>query len=143
MRMDEKQWNLLIDVMQKPHAPRQQTEKLFDQIQEAIGSRLVIRAKRLLASEEIMERINEKYNFSLTANEVRLCCLILEDKSIKEISHILYINESSVRANRSRLRKKMEIDKKTNLKAHLLMLMSKEKNDCGDNFQEQDDDYSK
>lgn len=127
MGINETQWDLLIDIIQKPHAPRKQTEKLFEQIQEAIGNRLVIRAKRLMVSEELIGQINEKYRFSLTANEIRLCCLILEDKSISEISHILYINESSVRANRSRIRKKMGLGKETNLKAHLLMLVGREK----------------
>lgn len=141
--MSESQWDLLIDTVQKPHAPRCQTEKLFNQIQETVRNRLVVRAKRLLASEEVIGRINEKYNFSFTANEVQLCCLILEDKSITDISRILYINESSVRANRSRIRKKMKLDKKTNLKAYLLMLVGEENNICGDNFKEPDDDYSK
>ena len=70
MGMNERQWDLLIDVVQKPHASRRQTEKLFAQMQEAIGDRLVIQAKRLLASEEAMGRINEKYNFALTTNEL-------------------------------------------------------------------------
>lgn len=141
--MSESQWDLLIDIMQKPHAPRSQTAQLFEQIQEAIGDRLVVQAERLLASEELLGRINGKYNFSFTANEVRLCCLILEDKSIKDISRILYINESSVRANRSRIRKKMKLDKKTNLKAYLLMLVGEEKNSCGDNFKGSDGVFSK
>lgn len=128
MGLNEKQWELLIDIVQKPHAQRIQTEKLFGQMQEAIGDRLVVRAKRLLASEELIGQISEKYKFSFTTKEVQLCCLILEDKSITEISRMLYINESSVRANRSRVRKKMKLDKKTNLKAYLLMLLAEEKN---------------
>ena len=140
MGMNEEQWDLLIDIMQKPHAPRTQTELFFNQIQDAIDSQLVIRAKRLLANEELLGRINEKYGFALTANELHLCCLILEDKTITEISHILYIHESSVRANRSRIRKKMKLNKDTNLKAHLLMLVSKETTGNQNNFQTQNDD---
>lgn len=140
MGMNEDQWDLLINVVQKPHTPRRQTEELFERIQDVIGDRLVIRAERLLANEEVMERINEKHNFSLTANEVRLCCLILEDKTIAEISQMLYINESSVRSNRSRIRKKMNLDKKKNLKAYLLMLVGKEKHSYRNKFQEQHDD---
>lgn len=136
MGLNEKQWDLLIDIVQKPHAQRIETEKLFGQMQEAIGDRLVVRAKRLLASEELIVQISEKYKFSFTAKEVQLCCLILEDKSIAEISRMLYINESSVRANRSRVRKKMRLDKKTNLKAHLLMLLAEEKNGSPDKNQE-------
>jgi putative transmembrane protein len=90
----------------------------------------------LLASEELIGQISEKYKFSFTTKEVQLCCLILEDKSIAEISRVLYINESTVRANRSRVRKKMKLDKKTNLKAHLLMLLAEEKNRSPDKNQE-------
>lgn len=140
MGMNEQQWDLLIDIVQKPHAPRKQTEELFEQIQEAIGNQLVIRAKRLLASEELVGQINEKYKFSLTANEIHLCSLILEDKSITDISHILYINESSVRSNRSRIRKKMRLDKKTNLKTYLTMLVSKENDGTSHNFSMSKDD---
>ena len=128
MGMNEEQWDLLIDIMQKPHAARKQTEQLFNQMQDAIDSQLVIRAKRLLASEELLGRINEKHGFGLTANELHLCCLILEDKTVTEISHILYINESSVRANRSRIRKKLGLKKSDNLKAYLGKLVAEVKN---------------
>lgn len=138
--MSESQWELLADIVQKPHAPRRRTEELFGQIQETVGNRLVIQAKRLLANEEIMGRISEKYCFSLTAKEINLCCLILEDKSVATISRILYINESSVRGSRSRIRKKMKLDKKTNLKAHLLMLVGEERKFCHNSFQEQNGD---
>lgn len=128
MGMNEEQWDKVIEAIQKPSASRQQTEKLMEKMQNAISDQLVIRAEQLLASEEVMERINEKLRLNLTAKEVRLCCLVLEDKSIMEISHILYINESSVRASRSRIRKKLNLEKKVNLKAYLLMLVSEENN---------------
>ncbi|WP_294476752.1 hypothetical protein [uncultured Bacteroides sp.] len=95
---------------------------------------------RLLASEKVMEDINEKFKLSLTAKEVYLCCLILEDKSILEISQMLYINESSVRANRSRIRRKLMLGKEINLKAHLMMLVNKKNNECEEKFPRQDDD---
>lgn len=101
------------------------------------------RKYRLLASEKVMEDINEKFKFALTAKEVYLCCLILEDKSIAEISQMLYINESSVRANRSRIRRKLMLDKETNLKAHLIMLVNKENKECEEKFPRQGDDDSK
>lgn len=128
MGMNEEQWDKVIEAIQKPSASRQQTEKLMEKMQNAISDQLVIRAEQLLASEEVMERINEKHSLNLTAKEVRLCCLVLEDKSIMEISHMLYINESSVRASRSRIRKKLNLEKKVNLKAYLLMLVSEENN---------------
>ena len=128
MGMNEEQWDKVIEAIQKPSASRQQTEKLMEKMQNAISDQLVIRAEQLLASEEVMERINEKLRLNLSAKEVRVCCLVLEDKSIMEISRILYINESSVRASRSRIRKKLNLEKKVNLKAYLLMLVSEENN---------------
>lgn len=143
MGMNEEQWDIVVDTIQKPHTPRRQTEELIEKMQNAISDQLVIRAERLLASEEVVERINEKHKLNLTAKEVRLCCLILEDKSIMEISRILYINESSVRASRSRIRKKLMLDKEMNLKAHLMMLVSKEINAVENNFQAKNGDDSK
>lgn len=126
MGMNEEQWDLLLDVILQPHAPREQTQDLFKKLQEGIGNQLVMRAKRLLLDEKLMGQINERRKLSLTENEIRLCCLIIEDKSIAEISKLLYINESSVRANRSRIRKKLGLDKDNNLKAHLLALLREE-----------------
>ena len=126
MGMNEEQWDLLLDVILQPHAPREQTEKLFVNLQDGISNQLMIRAKRLLINEKIMGEINEKKRLSLTENEIHLCCLIIEDKSIAEISKLLYINESSVRANRSRIRRKIGLEKESNLKAHLLTLIREE-----------------
>lgn len=72
-------------------------------------------------------QITEKHKFGFTPNEVYLCFLILEDKSIPEISELLSITESSVRANRSRIRTKMNLEKKDSLKAHLMLLAEEEK----------------
>lgn len=70
--------------------------------------------------------------------------LILRKNScFTEISNILYIHEWSVRANRSRIRRKMKLDKKVNLKAHLLVLMGEENSMSENNFHLQDDSYLK
>lgn len=92
-------------------------------------SQLVIRAKRLLAKEVLIEQINQKQQLSLTANEIQLCGFILADKSITEISRLLFISESTVRANRSRIRRKLGLKQNMNLKAHLLALTRAEDNE--------------
>ena len=127
MGMNGQQWDMLIDVIQAPRVPREQTEQLFETIQEAVSNRLIIRAKRLLVSEELFGKINEKKGFCLTPKEIQLCVLILEDKSILEISRALYINESTVRGNRSRVRKKLGLTKSANLKAYLGQLVAEVK----------------
>lgn len=127
MGMSEEQWDLMLGVIQAPHTPRDKAEQIFDMMQDTISNQLVIRAKRLLTDEESIGRISSRYKLGLSGNEIRLCSLILEDKSIAEISRLLYINESTVRANRSRLRKKLGLSTKDNLKAHLLQLVGEEK----------------
>lgn len=124
--MSGQQWELLIDVIQEPHAQREKTEELFKTMQKALSDQLVIRAKRLLFSEELMVQINKKRNLLLTPKEIQLCCLILEDKPITEISKLLYTNKSTVRTNRSRIRKKLGLQHNINLKAYLQELMREE-----------------
>lgn len=127
MGMTEEQWDLMLGVIQAPHTPRDKAERIFDMMQDTISNQLVIRAKRLLSDEESIGRISEKLNLGLSGNEIQLCSLILEDKSIADISRLLYINESTVRANRCRLRKKLGLSTRDNLKAHLLRLVGEEK----------------
>lgn len=55
----------------------------------------------------------------LTANEKRICYLILMDMSTKEMSHILLKNYRSVEMARHRLRKKFNLDNGGNLTAYL------------------------
>lgn len=129
MGMNEQQWDLMIEVIQAPHTPRDKTQQIFDMMQEAISNQLMMRAKQLLVDEKVISKINEKQKLNLSGNEIYLCTLILEDKSIADISRLLYINESTVRANRSRLRKKFGLSTKDNLKAHLLQLVREEKMD--------------
>lgn len=129
MGMNEQQWDLMIEVIQAPHTPRDKTQQIFDMMQEAISNQLMMRAKQLLVDEKAIGKINEKQRLNLSGNEIYLCTLILEDKSIADISRILYISESTVRANRSRLRKKLGLSPKDNLKAHLLKLVGEENPD--------------
>lgn len=86
--------------------------------------------EQLLREKELLYHLmqmTEKHKLGFTPNEVYLCSLILEDKSIPEISKLLNINESSVRANRSRIRTKMKLEKKDSLKGQLMLLAGGEK----------------
>lgn len=126
MGMNEQQWDLLIDAVQLPRIPKEQAQELFGTLQDAISDQLVAKAKQLLASEEQMGRINRKKELRLTAKEVQLCGLLIEGKSVAEISAIQHIKKSSVRANRTRLRGKLALQKGDDLEAYLMQLIANE-----------------
>lgn len=128
MGMNEQQWDLLIDAVQVPRVPKEQAEELFETLQNAISDQLVVKAKQLLASEEQVEQINRKKGLRLTAKEVQLCGLIVEGKSVAEISAILHVQKSSVRAYRTRLRTKLELTPENDLKVFLMQLITEEMN---------------
>lgn len=128
MGMNEHQWDLLIDAMQLPRIPKEQAQELFETLQSAISDQLVVKAKQLLATEEQVGRINRKKGLRLTAREVQLCGLIMEGKSVAEISAIQHIKKSSVRANRTRLRGKLPLQQGDDLKTYLIQLVVEEMN---------------
>lgn len=123
MGMTEQQWEQLIDVIRTPRPPREQTEYLFKQLQSLVNEQLTIRAKRLLADEQTLYRISQEKHLRLTSKEIRLCRLIIEEKSISDISTLLYISESGVRAARHRIRRKFGITPQTDLKWYLEKLI--------------------
>ncbi|MBN2515571.1 MAG: PAS domain S-box protein [Deltaproteobacteria bacterium] len=66
-------------------------------------------------------KLSYKY-MNLTNREVRVADLIKDGKSSKEIADFLNITESAVNIYRYRMRKKLGLKKKDNLKAYLLSL---------------------
>lgn len=129
MGMNKRQWDLLIDAVQVPRVPKEQAQELFDTLQNAISDQLVVKAKQLLVSEELVGLVNKKKELHLTAKEVQLCGLIVEGKSIAEISAIQHIKRSSVRAYRTRLRTKMKLTPGEDLEAHLMQLITEKVNE--------------
>lgn len=68
--------------------------------------------------QEFVQRLQKKHP-QLTSNDIRLCSLILLDLNNKEIATILNIEPSSVKMNKNRLRKKLQLSKGENLKHFL------------------------
>lgn len=64
--------------------------------------------------QEFVQRLQKKHP-QLTSNDIRLCSLILLDLNNKEIATILNIEPSSVKMNKNRLRKKLQLSKGKNL----------------------------
>lgn len=64
--------------------------------------------------QEFIHRLKSEYP-TLTKTEIRLCSLLLLELSSKEIATIMNIEPNSVKTNRNRLRKKLDLAKQTNL----------------------------
>lgn len=67
---------------------------------------------------DFTKRLAETYP-DLTVSELRLCCYLKMGLSSKEIAPLLNISSKSVEMNRYRLRKKMGLERETNLQSHL------------------------
>lgn len=55
----------------------------------------------------------------LTNSEIQICKLVLQDKSLKEICILLDKTESNITSQRSHIRKKLNMDRKDDLKRTL------------------------
>ena len=59
---------------------------------------------------------------TLTANELKICALIKLNFTSKEMAHLLGISTGSVDKARYRLRKKLDIERDTNLTSYISTL---------------------
>ncbi|MBI1836977.1 MAG: tetratricopeptide repeat protein [Flavobacteriia bacterium] len=71
--------------------------------------------------QKFLAKLFEKFP-ELTKNEIRLCSLLMLDLSSKDIAIILNISPDSVKKNRNRLRKSLNLDNNQNIKDFLLNL---------------------
>lgn len=70
------------------------------------------------AHQEFISRLLDQHP-KLTKTEQRLCSLLLMDLSTKDISNIMNVAPESVKKSRNRLRKKLELEPKTDLQEFL------------------------
>jgi AraC family chitin signaling transcriptional activator len=71
------------------------------------------------ADKDFLKKVKERYP-KLTPNDLRLCAYLRLNLSSKEIAPLLNISYKSVEIKRYRLRKKMNLDAKSNLTHHIL-----------------------
>ncbi|MBN1997530.1 helix-turn-helix transcriptional regulator, partial [candidate division KSB1 bacterium] len=60
-----------------------------------------------------------RHSLDLTPQETKICAFIKIGMRNKEISRLLHIDEPTVEAHRIHIRKKLQIDRKTNLSVYL------------------------
>ncbi|APG60666.1 triple tyrosine motif-containing protein [Christiangramia salexigens] len=71
------------------------------------------------ADKEFFQKIKSKHP-ELTSNDLKLCAYLRLNLSSKEIAPLLNISVKSVEIKRYRLRKKMDLDRETNLTEYIL-----------------------
>jgi DNA-binding CsgD family transcriptional regulator len=64
------------------------------------------------------EKLNAQFP-SLTANDRKICAFLKLNMSSKDIAQITFQSDEALKKARLRLRRKLEIDRKTNLAAFL------------------------
>ena len=60
---------------------------------------------------------------TLTPHELSVCALLLEHKSVCEISHILSISENTVKFHKKNIRRKLKVKEGENLSLWLISLL--------------------
>lgn len=73
------------------------------------------------ADKEFLTRAKELHP-DLSANDLKFCAYLRLNLSSKEIAPLLNISVKSVEVRRSRLRKKMNLSRETNLIEHILSI---------------------
>ena len=73
------------------------------------------------ADKDFFQKIKEKHP-ELTSNDLKLCAYLRLNLSSKEIAPLLNISVKSVEIKRYRLRKKMDLERETNLTDYILAL---------------------
>jgi DNA-binding CsgD family transcriptional regulator len=71
------------------------------------------------ADKDFLKKIKDIHP-KLTPNDLRLCAYLRLNLSSKEIASLLNISSKSVEIKRYRLRKRMNLDHKTNLISYIL-----------------------
>jgi PAS domain-containing protein/DNA-binding CsgD family transcriptional regulator len=107
-----------IKVLVLPHL-----EKLREQLQgrKAQTHLNILDANLREIVSPFVQKLSSKY-INLTNREIEIANLIKEEKTTKEITEILHISESAVNIHRYRIRQKLKLTKKHNLKAYLASL---------------------
>lgn len=94
-------------------------ESLFERLTPALRQRLVNHATEQLRKEEVELLAWDMVCADLTKSEKEICKLILEGKTLKEICLLLDKSESNVTSQRCHIRKKLNMNRKDDLKRTL------------------------
>lgn len=96
-------------------------ESLWDRLTPQMRKHIISHAIEKLKKEEIDKLAWDMVCVDLTNTEKTICRLVLEGKSSKELCEIMGKNESTITSTRCHIRKKLNMDRKDDLKRTLEM----------------------
>lgn len=92
---------------------------LMDRLNPELRQNIINNASEHLKKEELNNLMWDELCADLTNSEIQICKLVLQDKSLKEICILLDKTESNITSQRSHIRKKLNMDRKDDLKRTL------------------------
>jgi len=126
LRMDKNQWKAITALAKENKLPPQQTNLLMSLLTINARRNIVDNVKQMIEQESIdYEIINERLPM-LAKGEKDICRLILQGKSISEISAILGKTTSNITCRRTKIRAKLGLKKEDNLHEVLIELTKKD-----------------
>lgn len=92
---------------------------LMERLNPELRQNIINNASEHLKKEELNNLMWDELCADLTNSEIQICKLVLQDKSLKEICILLDKTESNITSQRSHIRKKLNMDRKDDLKRTL------------------------
>ena len=92
---------------------------LMERLDPELRQNIINNASEHLKREELNNLMWNELCADLTNSEIQICKLVLQDKSLKEICILLDKTESNITSQRSHIRKKLNMDRKDDLKRTL------------------------
>ncbi len=92
---------------------------LMERLDPELRQNIINNASEHLKREELNNLMWDELCADLTNSEIQICKLVLQDKSLKEICILLDKTESNITSQRSHIRKKLNMDRKDDLKRTL------------------------
>lgn len=117
--LEPEQWQILKNTKMSS----EDTHELLENMGKQMREKIINEAKVLVYNDEAIIEAITRVHDDLTASELEICCHIVNGKTVNEICNIRNVSPSTVTSVRSRLRTKMGLAKKDNLKRYLRSLV--------------------
>ena len=96
------------------HATRSQLEGLLSDLNHSLGEKRTIPNEFQLVHRRTLQKLSKRYP-TLTLTERKVCVLLREGLSTKQIALMLKISTRTVDRHRNEIRKRMKLERKTSL----------------------------
>ena len=113
---DKKALHMLADLKDEE---KDKTVNLLSRLSSEQQQNILDRAAEQLKTSELSKKAWDLVCADLTNSEKQICQMVLEGKMLKEICIELNKSESNITSQRSHIRKKLNMDRKDNLKCEL------------------------